>query len=127
MRGKYQRRRQARIERENGDSQQTVVINQDPTGSTLTVAMCGVRSKAIHHDATPAEVAEATRDLPVTVTMATAESNLVARFEAAVVEAQKLKRAKKKGCSNLDRNMEALGYRRVSGDEMVPEQFEAIR
>ncbi len=48
-------------------------------------------------------------------------------FIDAIAEAQKLKRAKKRGCSNLDRNMESLGYRRIAGDEMVPEQFEAVR
>lgn len=89
MKGKYQRRKRARVERENGG---TATILRDKKKRGVNVISVRVDVK----------------------------------FEAAVAEARKLKRAKKRGCSNVDRNMEALGYRRVSGDEMVIEQFEVI-
>ncbi len=102
-RGKYARRRQARIERETGSittvrPRQRKVIDPDVTLGEIPHGRTMTTLKKVHHE----------------------------QIKIAIAEAQRLKRSKRKGCSNLNRNMEALGYRRVSGDEMVPEQFEAI-
>ncbi len=107
-RGKYARRRQARIDRE--------------TGSVATAKPH--RRKIVDPHITLGEIPHARTDHKRGVNVVSVEAN--ASFEAAVTEAQKLKRAKRRGCSNIDRNMETLGYRRVFGDEMVPEQFELI-
>jgi len=104
MKGKYQRRKRARMKRESGG---TATIKKAPR-SGFKVSL------------------EANIDALASTINTSRERIDLAQFESAVRHAQKLKRAKKKGCSNVDRNMEALGYRRVSGDEMVPEQFEEI-
>jgi hypothetical protein len=98
MRGKYRRRRRARM------------------SDTITGAM---------NVAVPASAPLIGDSSSAVLSKADSIVRLI-QIEDAIAEAQKLKRAKKKGCSNLDRNMEALGYRRIAGDEMVPEQFEAI-
>lgn len=48
------------------------------------------------------------------------------RNTQAKIRRKQIADAKKRGCANLDRNMETLGFRRISGSEMAPEQFEAI-
>ncbi len=115
-RGKYARRRQARIDRETGSVATTRPRLRKHQTTIHDVIGPGPEYYPINGwvDIGPAHV-----------------SGRVPIFEfekvvSAIEEAQRLKRSKRKGCSNLDRNMETLGYRRVSGNEMVPEQFEAM-
>lgn len=109
MRGKYRRRKDARLARDRP----TVSIDFGPYGDAVT-RLIGM---------SPDDV---TRVIAKPIDLHIIDLAEFDAIMAAIEQAKKLKRAKKKGCSNLDRNMETLGYRRVCGDEMVPEQFEAI-
>lgn len=101
MRGKYRKRRHARIMREGG----TIALTERPPFRQH------VQNKL---DAMVAEIEDQRSKVDRAV------------VEAAIAEAQRMKRSKKRGCANLDRNMESLGFRRIAGSEMVPEQFEVV-
>jgi hypothetical protein len=46
---------------------------------------------------------------------------LRARINAAMAEATRMKKSKKKGCADFDENMAKLGFKKI-GDGKVPEQ-----
>lgn len=51
---------------------------------------------------------------------------LRARIHAAMAEARRMKRSKRKGTADLDANMLALGFERVGDDGHVEERFREV-
>lgn len=109
MRGKYRKRRHARIMREGG----TIALAERPLDSSSAPTWEREPRPTVRRPAPDGAIERHAASVAYDK-----------QINAAIAEAQRMRRSKKRGCANLDRNMESLGFRRVSGSEMVPEQFE---
>lgn len=123
MRGKYRRRKRARIIRDGGE---LALLDRPLDAGYHDRVLDKPRRTVIDPHVTLGEIPHGRRlkDLPI---VDIDEFDEFIAIKDAIEQALKMKRSKRKGTANLDENMRTLGFRRVFGDEMVPEQFEAIR